>query len=67
MVQIELIKRGLGIGLMPKEIGENEVSLIPVLPELASFDAEMWLVAHRELRTSRRIKIVFDFLVSELG
>jgi hypothetical protein len=27
----------------------------------------MWLVTHRELRTSRRIRVVFDLLVEGLG
>ena len=67
LVQLELIRQGLGIGIMPKEIGESDPSLIPILPELPPIEAEMWLVTHRELRTSRRIKKVFDFLDSELG
>ena len=66
LVQLELVKQGLGIGLLPREIGDNDPSMIPVLPELEPFEADMWLVTHRELRTSRRIKKVFDFLVSEL-
>lgn len=66
LVQIELVKQGLGIGLMPKEIGDKESAVLPILSQLEPFEAEMWLVTHRELRTSRRIKKVFDFLVSEL-
>lgn len=67
LVQLELVKQGLGIGLLPKEIGDKDPAMIPVLTELEPFEADMWLVTHRELRTSRRIKTVFDFLVSELG
>jgi hypothetical protein len=26
----------------------------------------MWVVAHREVRTSRRVRLVFDALVEEL-
>lgn len=65
LVQLELIKHGLGIGIMPKEIGDKDASLMPVLTQLEPFEAEMWLVTHRELRTSRRIKLVFDLIVSE--
>ena len=27
----------------------------------------VWLVSHRELHTSRRIRVVFDLLAEELG
>lgn len=36
------------------------------LPQLGRVPGEMWLVAHSELRTSRRIRSVFDFLAREL-
>ena len=67
LIQMELIKQGLGIGLMPKEVGESDPLLMPVLSQIEPFETDMWLVTHRELRTSRRIKRVFDFIVSELG
>jgi hypothetical protein len=28
---------------------------------------EIWLTAHRELNTSRRVRMVFDFLADELA
>jgi hypothetical protein len=38
-----------------------------VLPDLPSLDFPVWLVTHRELKTSRRIRIVFDLLASALS
>ena len=38
-----------------------------VLPDFAPVTVEPWLVAHRELRTSRRIRRIFDFLATELS
>lgn len=67
LVQIQLIKQGLGIGLLPKDIGEEDPLMMPVLTELEPFNVDMWIVSHRELKTSRRIRKVFDFLVSELS
>ena len=37
-----------------------------VLPELFNPEIPVWLVSHRELRTSRRIRVVFDLLAKEL-
>jgi hypothetical protein len=52
---------------MPEDIGDREPLVQRVLPEFNSMTYELWLVAHRELRTSRRVRMVFDFLASELS
>lgn len=67
LVQWELTKAGVGIGYIQERLGDAEPRVTRVLPDLAPFCAEMWLVAHRELRTSRRIRAVFDFFVKELA
>ncbi len=67
IVQWELVKRGVGIGIMPAEIGDSESKVERVLAEVEPFMGEVWLVAHRELRTNRRIRMVFDFLAAELS
>jgi len=63
----ELVKQGLGIGIMPEEIGEAEPQVEQALAELAAIKFPIWLTTHRELRTSRRVRIVFDLLVQELA
>lgn len=67
LVQWELIKHGLGIGFMTEDVGDAEPMVERVLPRLDPFLVDVWLVAHRELKTSRRVRMVFDFLVSELS
>jgi len=67
LVQWELVKHGLGIGFMTEEVGDAEPTVERALPHLDPFLVEVWLVAHRELKTSRRVRMVFDFLVSELS
>jgi DNA-binding transcriptional LysR family regulator len=66
LVHWELVKQGVAIGIMPPEVGDVEPRVRRVLPNMEPFTAETWLVAHRELRTSRRIRMVFDFLAAEL-
>lgn len=67
LVQWELVKQGLGIGFMAEDVGDAEPGVERVLPGLDPFPVEVWLVAHRELKTSRRVRMVFDFLAAELA
>lgn len=68
LVQWELVKNGLGIGYMIEDVGDAEPMVERALPHLDPFPpVEVWLVAHRELKTSRRVRMVFDYLVSELS
>ena len=62
----EITRAGLGIALLPEALGDPEPGLEKVLPGLSSFEFPVWLVTHRELRTSRKIRLVFDLLVAEL-
>lgn len=58
----ELMKQGLGIGIMTKQDAARLPELEAVLPKLAPIPVPIWLVTHRELHSSRRIRLVFDFL-----
>lgn len=63
LVQWELLKEGLGVVFMPRYIGDREPGIRRVANWMPPFEFEIWLVAHRELNTSRRIRLVFDWLV----
>lgn len=62
----EMVKRGLGVGVMAKEVADRTPGIEPVLPELGPMTIPIWLVTHRELHTSRRIRLVFDVLAESL-
>lgn len=66
-VHWELAKAGVAIGIVPQALGDREPSVVRVLPELAYIDFPVWLTAHRELSTSRRVRLVFDLLAERLG
>lgn len=67
IVHWELVKQGVGIGIMVETVGDNEKQVVRVFPELEPYTGVLWLVAHRELRTNRRIKAVYDFLAEALA
>lgn len=62
----ELVRRGLGVGIMLREIAERTPGIIRLLPDLPGTPVPVWLVSHRELRTSRRVRVVFEILAEEL-
>jgi DNA-binding transcriptional LysR family regulator len=66
VVQWELVKQGLGIGIVPLDIGEAEPLVERVLPGFELMSFEIWLTSHRELRTNKHVRLVFDFLAEEL-
>lgn len=63
----EMIRQGLGIGVMFRDVAQDAAGVEQVLPELTPFEVPIWLAVHRELHTSRRIRLVFDLLAEALG
>jgi DNA-binding transcriptional LysR family regulator len=66
LVQWAMVKQGLGIGIMSQRIGDAEPLVERFLPDMQPVSFPMWLVSHRELRMSKRVRTVFDFLCREL-
>ena len=66
LVQWEMCKLGAGICFVMEAVGESEPRVVRALPELTPIPVPMWLTSHRELRTSRRIRVVFDALAEGL-
>lgn len=64
LVQWQLAKSGAGIVTTLEMIGDAEPGMERVLPDFTMVRS-MWLVTHRDLKTSRRIKTVFEFLYQE--
>ncbi|MEM7023851.1 MAG: LysR family transcriptional regulator [Pseudomonadota bacterium] len=67
IVAWEMVKQGLGIGIMPEELVGKSPGTERVLPEIGPFAIPIWLTTHRELHTSRRIRLVFDLLAEGLA
>lgn len=63
-VHWNLVKEGLAIGIMPHLVGDKEKSVQRVLKDLKGISYSTWIVSHRELKTNRRIRFVFDQLVN---
>jgi DNA-binding transcriptional LysR family regulator len=53
---------GLGIGFAATWLADRESSLERVLPDLPMPTLPVWLAVHREIRSSARIRALYDFL-----
>ena len=66
VVMWEMMRAGLGIGVLPDNLWPHIEGVEPVFLDVPKITFPVWLATHRELRTSRRIRIVFDALAEAL-
>lgn len=64
-VQLSLARQGVGVIFVMEEAGDADPALVRVTDDF-SFPIPLWLVSHRELRTSRRIRLVWDAIVAAI-
>ncbi|MDP2449862.1 MAG: LysR family transcriptional regulator [Polaromonas sp.] len=58
----EAVRAGLGIGFIADYLAATDRNVVAVLPMIKVPPIPIWLTVHREIRTSRRIRAVYDFL-----
>lgn len=63
----EMCKAGLGISPMAAHVAAKAPQLEKILPEKLHVTYPIWLVTHREIHTSPRIRLVFDLLAERLS
>ncbi|HSH43959.1 MAG TPA: LysR family transcriptional regulator [Arenicellales bacterium] len=64
--QLAALRAGMGIGGVQKAIAARDPDLVPVLPDEFGFSLEMWLAMHEDLRSVRRVRLLFEFLAQAL-
>ena len=59
----EAVRAGLGVGFVADYVARTDAGVMPLLlPGLKIPPLPIWLTVHREIRTSGRIRAVYDFL-----
>lgn len=66
LAALAALRAGLGIGVCQLPIAGRSPGLRRVLPALA-FELEAWVVMHEDLRQVRRVRTVFDHIVTQLA
>ena len=62
----EAVRAGLGIGFVSEHQIRTDPAVITLLPKLRIEPLPVWLAVHKEIRTSKRIRAVYDFLAEAL-
>jgi len=60
------IKAGIGIGMLPDYLTEEETDFVPVLTEVEVPTLPILYVYPEELKTSKRVQVLRDFLVAKV-
>ena len=67
VAQFAALKAGLGIGMCQLGLAKKYPELVPLPVPQVRFDLEVWVVMHEDLKTSLRMRLMFDHLVKELA
>jgi hypothetical protein len=65
-VCLAAMRAGIGIGICQVPLAAGPPSMRRLLPKL-SFELPVWVVTHEDLRSSRRVALVFAHLVASLA
>jgi DNA-binding transcriptional LysR family regulator len=62
LAQLAALRAGYGIGGCQDALARQDPDLLPVMADAVRFELPMWLVMHEDLRSSRRVRLLYDFL-----
>jgi DNA-binding transcriptional LysR family regulator len=66
LAQLAALRAGVGIGACQENLAKRDPDLIRLLAESLTFELEVWLVMHEDVRGTPRIRRVFDHLAEGL-
>ncbi len=58
---------GMGVGFAPNYLAKTNKDLVHIAQYISIPSLPVWLVTHKQIKTNRRIRMVFDFLAAELA
>jgi DNA-binding transcriptional LysR family regulator len=66
IAQYAALRAGFGIGICQVALAKRD-SLVALLPGVLTFELGIWVVMHKDLKSSRRMRLMFDHLARHLG
>jgi DNA-binding transcriptional LysR family regulator len=66
LAQLAALRAGFGIGGCQANIARRTPELVAVLPNAIHYALEVWLVMHENLKTTRRVRLLFDHFAAGL-
>lgn len=65
IAQYAALRAGFGIGLCQVALARRD-GLVSLMPDVIRLEMGVWMVMHRDLKSSRRIRLLFDHLAVHL-
>ncbi|MEQ8327208.1 MAG: LysR family transcriptional regulator [Parvibaculum sp.] len=65
--QFAALKAGVGFGMCQYPLARRYPDLVSVLPGTIEFELDVWIAMHEDLKTSRRMRLMFDHLAKEMA
>jgi DNA-binding transcriptional LysR family regulator len=62
-VHFAACKAGMGVAILPTELADRERDLVCLLPAEQVLTVQLWVVVHRDLIRTARVRHVMDFLI----
>ncbi len=67
LAQFAALKAGVGIGGCQHNIARRFPDLVPVLAKAIRFELEVWVAMHEDMRSTGRVRVLFDHLAAGLS
>jgi DNA-binding transcriptional LysR family regulator len=67
LAQLAALRAGVGIGGCHANLAARTPELAPVLPKAIQFTLEVWLAMHEDLKSTLRVRLLFDHLAIGLA
>jgi DNA-binding transcriptional LysR family regulator len=64
--QFAMLRAAYGVGVCQPQIAARDPNLVAIMPGQFAVDMEVWVVMHEDLKTDRRMRLLFDHLVAGL-
>lgn len=65
--QFAALKAGVGFGMCQYPLARRYPDLVPVMTGVIEFELDVWIAMHEDLKTSRRMRLMFDHLAEEMA
>ncbi len=67
LINYSLIEEGLGLGFCLNILAKDNKNLVRLLPHEEIMSIPIWLTAHRELKTNKRMRLIYNELAQILS
>lgn len=64
--QLEMVKSGAGLGILPCFMARQHSELIEIVPEVFRLNRTFWLAVHEDVAGLKRNRLISDFLAESL-